>query len=313
VSSNSVQIRPEAVPIQPNDSLDQVLKRNNLSPDPTTVEAIRRANPSLDLNQLHKHAGEHVYIPKVAGTTVPGSDHLLQIQNPDLARVQLRQDRKDILALQQKSKNATFVSPAVASRHQKALNDVSVASARLETFTPSMSARDVALVDFQLSHVQQIAAPPAVLMHGDSGPVINANRVTSLEQSVQPMRSVLAVTGRPGVTFEDLRREVRVVVTSAGPTQPNPMRVYVLPAAMVDRPGDYPDDMVLSLMRSLTFTKLTTPSSERLVFSDLAIWVGPDNAYDVMLKRLRSGQLSSRPVPIRDSSPPVIQVDFAIP
>ena len=95
------------------------------------------------------------------------------------------------------------------------------------------------------------------------------------------MRSVLAVAGRPDASYEDLRREVKVAVTSAASTRPNPMRVYVLPAAVIERPTDYPDDMVLSLLRSLTFTRLTTPSSERLVFSDLAIWVGPDDAYDL--------------------------------
>ena len=280
VSSNDVKIRTDAVPIQPDDSLDKVLKRNHLSADPTTVDAIRRANPSLDLDQLHKHSGEHVYVPKVAGTTRTGSDHLLQIRNPDLARVQLRQDRKDLLALEQKSRNATFVSPAVASRHEKTLRDVSLASARLETFTPSMNARDVALVDFQLSHVQRIA-DPAISIPGETATVFSAIRVTSLEQSAQPMRSVLAVAGRPDASYEDLRREVKVAVTSAASTRPNPMRVYVLPAAVIERPTDYPDDMVLSLLRSLTFTRLTTPSSERLVFSDLAIWVGPDDAYDL--------------------------------
>ena len=289
------------------------MARAHLSTDPTTVDAVRRANPSLDLDQLHKHSGEHVYIPKVAGTTRPG-DHLLQIQNPDLARVQLRQDRKDILALQRKSmvnRDATFASSAVAGRHEKTLKDVSLASARLETFTPSMNARDVALLDFQLSQVQRIA-DPAIKSPGGTATVFSASRVTSLEQSAQPMRSILAVTGRTGAGYEDLRREVKVAVTSAASTLPNPMRVYVLPAAVVERPTEYPDDMVLSLLRSLTFTKLTTPSSERLVFSDLAIWVGPDDAYDLMLKRLRSGQLASRPIPIRDSSPPVIEVTFAV-
>src|SRR5215813_13359307 len=95
VSSDNVKLRPDAIPIQHNDSLDQVLKRSNLSPDPTTVDAVRKANPSLDLDQLHKHAGEHIYVPKVSGKAQPGGDRL-QIQDPDLARVQLRQDRKEL-------------------------------------------------------------------------------------------------------------------------------------------------------------------------------------------------------------------------
>jgi len=86
-----------------------------------------------------------------------------------------------------------------------------------------------------------------------------------------------------------------------------------LPAAMVERPNDYPDEVLLRLLRSLTFTSLTTPSSERVLFSDLALWVGPDDAYDVMLKRLRQGQLSTRPLPIRESSPRVIEVKFTVP
>ena len=44
---------------------------------------------------------------------------------------------------------------------------------------------------------------------------------------------------------------------------PPPMRVYVLPAAVIDRPKDYEDDLVLRLLRALTFSNLTTPSSER--------------------------------------------------
>jgi hypothetical protein len=127
------------------------------------------------------------------------------------------------------------------------------------------------------------------------------------------MRSVLTATGRPGVTYEDLRREVRVVVSGAGGAHAAPLRVYVLPAAIIDRPNDYPDDVLLSLLRALTFTNLTTPSSERFLFSDLAIWVGADDAYEVMLQRLRQGRLSARPVPIRESSPTVIEVKFTAP
>jgi len=316
VSSARVKIRPDAVPIRPNDSLNQVLQRNRLSSDPSTVEAIRRQNPTLDLDQLHTHAGQHLYIPKVAGTTRGGGDHLLQIQDPNLARVQLQQDRKEIVALQQKTaahKGAMFASPAVAARHQRTLNDVSLASRRLEKFTPSMNARDVALLDFQLSRVQRIA-DPAVKVHGETAMLFSTTRVATLEQSAQPIRSVLAVTGRSGVTYEDLRREVTVVVSGAARSpQPPPLRVYMLPAAMVERPNDYPDEVLLRLLRSLTFTSLTTPSSERVLFSDLALWVGPDDAYDVMLKRLRQGQLSTRPLPIRESSPRVIEVKFTVP
>jgi hypothetical protein len=313
VSRASVKIRPDAVPIRPNDTLDEVLKRSRLSSDPSTVEAIRRQNPTADLGQLR--AGQHLYVPKVAGTTTGRGDHRLQIQDPNLARVQLRQDRQAIVALQQKTagrKDTVFASPAVATRHQKTLNDVSLASRRLEAFTPSMSARDVALVNFQLSHVRQIA-DPAVKTSAGPTTAFTATRVASLEQSAQPMRSILAATGRTGVTYEDLRREVRVVVSGAGGAQVPPLRVYVLPAAIIDRPSDYPDDVLLSLLRSLTFTNLTTPSSERLLFSDLAIWVGADDAYEVMLKRLRQGRLSARPVPIRESSPSVIEVTFTAP
>ena len=70
---------------------------------------------------------------------------------------------------------------------------------------------------------------------------------------------------------------------------------------------------MLNLLRALTFTALTTPTAERFVFSDLAIWLGPDDAYELMLKRLRQGQLATRPVPIRDSSPAVIEVKFTAP
>jgi hypothetical protein len=315
VSSADVKIRPDAILIRPNDSLDQILNRNHLSSDPATVEAIRRQNPSLNLDQLHTHAGQHLYVPKATGTAPRDRDQLLQIQDPNLARVQLRQDRREITTLQRKTvahQEALFASPAVAARHQKALSDVSLASQRLEAFTPSMSARDVALLNFQLSRVQLIA-DPAVRVHGETATQLTAARVATLEQSARPMRSVLAVTGRSGVTYEDLRREVKVVVSGPVGSRPRPQRVYVLPAAMIERPNDYSDDVLLSLLRSLTYTNLTTPSSERFLFSDLAIWVGADDAYDVMLKRLRHGELSSRPVSIRESSPSVIEVTFAAP
>lgn len=315
-SSTSVKIRPDVAPIRPNDSLDQVLKRNKLSSDASTVEAIRRMNPTLNLDQLHKHAGQPMYIPKVAGSTPDRSGRVLQIQDPNLARVQLQQDRQEIVALQQKTaarKDVVFASPAVAARHQKALNDVTLASQRLEAFTPSMSVRDVALVNFQLTRVQHVAELPAFKADKGTTTVFSASQVASLERSAQPMRSVLAVTGRPGVSYEDLRREIKVVVSSTDASPPPPMRVYVLPAAVVDRPSDYPDEVLRSLLRALTFTALTTPSSEHFVFSDLAIWVGPDDAYDVMLKRLRQGQLASRPVVIREASPRAIEVNFTTP
>src|SRR5207253_9242155 len=48
-SSASVNIRPHVVQIQPNESLPKVLDRNQLSSDGSTVEGIRRMNPTLNL------------------------------------------------------------------------------------------------------------------------------------------------------------------------------------------------------------------------------------------------------------------------
>jgi hypothetical protein len=79
---------------------------------------------------------------------------------------------------------------------------------------------------------------------------------------------------------------------------------------MIDRPADYPDDMLLSLLRVLTFPNLTTPASERFVFSDLAVWLGPENAYTSSLADVRNGRVNSQRVAIRDTSPSVIEVTF---
>ena len=217
-----------------------------------------------------------------------------------------------IIADHTAAQNAVFASPALAARHHRTLDDVTLASRRLESFAPQMNARDVALVNYQLSRVHEVADPGFKSPAGTTT-MFTSTRVATLEQSAQPMRSVLAVTRRPSVSYEDLRREVRVIVDSARAPKPPPMRVYVLPAALIERPSDYPDDVVLNLLRALTFTALTTPTAERFVFSDLAIWLGPDDAYELMLKRLRQGQLATRPVPIRDSSPAVIEVKFTAP
>jgi len=338
--SSPARIRPDAVTIGRDQSREQIFKHNRLSQDPLTVDTVRRMNPSVNLDRLDAHAGQPLYVPRVAesprreGAVLQPrssdavlqprkSDTVLQMRDPNFARVQLAQDRKDLAALQKQTsvgKDALFASPKVATRHQTVLKDATLASQRLEAFTPAMSPRDVALLNAQFGTVHRVANPAVAMstvgksdgaLPQSAGQPLTAERITALESSAQPLQSVLRVTSRSGASYEDLRREVKVMVSHAEPTRPpRAWRVYVLPAAMVDRPDDYPDDTLLSLLRGLTFTALTTPASERFVFSDLAVWLGPEDAYAAALADVRARRVNSRPVPIRDTSPPVIEVKF---
>jgi hypothetical protein len=312
--SSPARVRPDAVTIRGSESRDQVFSRNRLSQDPVTVDTVRRMNPTVNLDRLDTHAGQPLYVPKLAQSPHPEGT-VLQIRDPNFARVQLAQDRQDLARLQKKTsveKEAVFESPKLAPRHQAVLKNATLATQRLESFTAAMSPRDVALLNAQFGTVHRVA-DPAVAMStvGKPDHPLTTERITSLESIAQPLQSVVRVTSRPGVTYEDLRREVKVVVTGADPARvPRPWRVYVLPAAMVDRPGDYADDTLLSLLRGLTFTTLTTPTSERFVFSDLALWLGPEDAYAAALADVRNRRVNSRPVAIRDTSPAVIEVTF---
>jgi hypothetical protein len=312
-TSTPTRIRPDAVTIERGDTLDQFLARNHLAKDPVTVATVRRMNPSLNLDQLDTHAGQKVYVPKLSGAS-PSGGAVLQVHDPNFARIEISQARADIAALKQSvsANQKVFESPALPHRYQTVLADTTRAAQSLEAYTRSFTPTDTALLGAQFETLRLVADPAVTVgTSGSTGAPLTAARVSSLESNAEPFRALLKATSRSGVGYEDLRREVRVVVKSVDPSKPpQPRRVYVLPAAMVDRPGHYPDETLLSLLRVLTFPNLTTPASERFVFADLAVWVGPENAYAATLADVRNGRVNSQLVAIRDTSPRVIEVTF---
>jgi hypothetical protein len=70
-----------------------------------------------------------------------------------------------------------------------------------------------------------------------------------------------------------------------------PLRVYVLPAGLVDKPDD--PELILELLTLLSFERPTSPSTGEVQRGEMRLWVGPDFKYREMADLVVAGGLTN--------------------
>ena len=189
---------------------------------------------------------------------------------------------------------SAYRRPDDIAKHRALLTRVDGAARMVEQRAADLPARDLALSRYYLS--QASAAAQSLNAQAQQAQSIGNEQLSRLERATQPVQTMRERMARGQTPFE--RRQVTVTVRDAqGRHLPDPLRVYVLPAGLVDSPPDEPE-LIRELLSELSFERLTSPSTGTVLEGDMRVWVGPDFQYEEMARLVMQGQLK-RFAPVR--------------
>ena len=294
--------------VQQSQSVDRFLRRKGMVPDARTVDTFKKMNPAVtSVGRIPAHTGVTVF--------VPGSDGVADARRPARARVDQAQAARFTAALEvdrvarvraQASAlpASAYQRPDDAARHRALLARVDDTAQLVQTHAAELPSRELALSRYYLwqastkaaqLNAHALQAQPAPLPGPVAAPIDEA-QLTQLARATGPVQQMGERLARGLAPFE--RRRVTVTVQDRdGHNLRNPLRVYVLPAGLIDNPPPAPD-LLLDLLSELTFERLTSPASGTVFEGDMRVWVGPDFEYEQMARLIMQGKLTHF-VPVR--------------
>ena len=149
---------------------------------------------------------------------------------------------------------SAYRRPDDIAKHRALLTRVDGAARMVEQRAADLPARDLALSRYYLS--QASAAAQSLNAQAQQAQSIGNEQLSRLERATQPVQTMRERMARGQTPFE--RRQVTVTVRDAqGRHLPHPLRVYVLPAGLVDSPPDEPE-LIRELLSELSFERLTS-------------------------------------------------------
>ena len=189
---------------------------------------------------------------------------------------------------------SAYRRPDDIAKHRALLTRVDDAARMVEQRAATLPARDLALSRYYLS--QASGAAQSVNAQAQQAQPIGDDQLGRLERAARPVQAMRERLARGQAPFE--RRRVTVTVRDAeGRNLGDPLRVYVLPAGLVDSPPDQPE-LIRELLSELSFERLTSPSTGTVLEGDMRVWVGPDFQYEEMAQLVMQGRLK-RFAPVR--------------
>jgi hypothetical protein len=203
-----------------------------------------------------------------------------------------------------------YARPELAEAHQRSVDQLNKAVLQIRK-TPDLSAKQVALVNFQTKEALRLAAVDTTAAPA----TYDSQRQNQLDSVVAPLNQLSETIQSTG-SARTAKRQVRVTVIGKSPNVVlKPLRVYVLPKAIAMHPESYDNDTVKSLVATLVFDRPTTPSIGELPLADFALWLTPEFNDDRFIQRLRSGSLNGRAkwVVVALDSPDPIDKTFLYP
>lgn len=173
-----------------------------------------------------------------------------------------------------------------ASLHRELLTRVDDTARLVAQRANALPPRDLALSRYYISSANAEARRVNQLASQRS---IGSEDLERLRSTVEPVRAMQARLARGETPFE--RRQVTVTVRNADGGQPAPpLRVYVLPAGLIDNPDE--PALIRELLGELSFERLTSPSTGTVPGGEMRLWVGPDFQYDAMAKMVVERRLT---------------------
>ena len=269
----------EIVPRQ--QTVNQYLERRGVVADRPTVEAFRAMNPQVSAtNRIPAQTRVSAFVPEAA-TSRPAT--ALQPR----ARVDMAQaarytaavevDRTSLIqakALQLPP--SAYRRPIDIDQHRNLLASVDSTARLVAQRAPALPSRELALSRYYLRNAngvaQQINAQAATRPIGEP----ELQKLADASRPVQAMQARM-VNGQKPLEFRQITVKVR---GDDGKDLREPLRVYVLPAGLVEQPDD--PELILELLTLLSFERPTSPSTGEVQRGEMRLWVGPDFRYREM-------------------------------
>lgn len=296
--------------VQSNESARDFLSKNGLVVDNRTIEAFKKLNPNVRSDGTIP-AGSKISIFAPERATHVGQKALVNMS------MVAKYSVSDEVAKAKQVKMETLKLPASAyerasdlKTHRVLASDIDKTAALVAQRAGRMSAMDLVLSKYYLATASANAANVAAFAKLDK---VSAENIAQLQVAVAPVQSMQAMMSTGGAPFQ--YRSIEVSVKSKpGAKDPPPLRVYVLPGGILDKPETFDEDFIRDLLVALTFERLTTPSKAPVAQGDMRIWVGPDHEYPAMAKRVRDRKpITFTPLRPAPAGGPEVVLQFTAP
>lgn len=270
-------------------SVHQYLDRKGIVPDRRTVEAFKTLNPETTAdNRIPANTPVTVFVPEVAAerTAVPPRARVDMGQVASYTAAVEVDRASRVKAAAMELPPSAYRRPADMGQHRELLARVDDTARLVEKRAAALPSRDLALSRYYLANAS--ATAQSLNAQARERP-IGSEELQRLESATRPVQAMQARLARGDSAFE--RRKVTVTVHDKdGRHLREPLRVYVLPAGLVDNPSQ--PGLIRELLSELTFERLTSPATGMVLGGDMRIWVGPDYQYDQMAQLVLQRRLT---------------------
>lgn len=204
---------------------------------------------------------------------------------------------------------SAYERPSDIPRHQALVAELDATARLVEQRAKDLSARDLALSTYYLAE----ANANAQVIATKSLQPISANTIASLRDAVAPLQGMQKRLKSGQAPF-GYRPVVVTVKARPGQPEPPPLRVYLLPSGVLERPENFDIPTIRQWLTDLTFQQLTSPSSSTVAQGEMRVWVGPDAAYDAMARRVfHRRPIAFTPLHIAPDGAPEQELQFDAP
>ena len=281
----------EVVPHQ--QTVNHYLEHRGVVADRPTVEAFRAMNPQVTAaNRIPAHTRVSVFVPEAAASR-PATTALQPRARIDMAQAArytaaIEVDRTGLIQAKALQLPPSAYRRAVdVDQHRNLLASVDSTARLVAQRAPALPSRELALSRYYLRNAngvaQQINAQAATQPIGEP----ELQKLADASRPVQAMQ-VRMVNGEKPLEFRKVTVKVR---GEDGKDLREPLRVYVLPAGLVDKPDD--PELILELLTLLSFERPTSPSTGEVQRGEMRLWVGPDFKYREMADLVMAGGLTN--------------------
>lgn len=278
---------------------DEYLRAKGLETTNDNLDAFKKMNPGVSADgDIPIGTRMLIFKPKFDTMTLDAGDaatlNLKQAAMLDASRevFSARQVSMRVATLP----DSIFKTSMVKTSLKSAVSDLQTAASLVEQRAGTLPASDLALARVQLALA---SADVDEINKKASSKSLSESDLTSVNQSVAELKLMNASLSSGQRPFK--HRKVTVSVTAAPGVALGALRVYALPAGVVDRPSTFPIETIKSLLADLTFE--VAPSEGTVPEGNFRLWVGRDFRYDRMAALVATGSHSGMPSLCKASRP----------
>lgn len=313
---DSIQLQLHSEILKQPATVSEILRTNGLIEDEKTVEMLKRLNPNYDFSETHLPAGAKIdlFIPKAENTI----EQLNLINNPvtfdtalagKIAFKDYAIKAAEIKASASSLPRSSFFRSIDFHIYQQAADDIVFSAKTLESKADSLSANDIAAIQYQLLYASRKAEQ---INEAGSTNEIKSDDITevgSAAASAKTMSNRISQGQSPVPT-----RKITVSALKENSDEGvKGLQVYVLPAGFFTDPDLFSEPEIFNFLTRFSFSEETSPASKDLQVIDARVWIGEKFKFVEMARLVKSGQIDKfQPINDPDTTTP-LEIIFRVP